>query len=138
MKKRGRQDKKAKEAASKTESDTAPASLPNGSQFEVAFLQHDGIEPFTKWFQELRDRTARQRIAARLKVVSSGSLGNTETVGDGVNELKIDYGPGYRVYYGREGRTIVVIISGGDKSTQTADIKRAQDLWKEHNATKNP
>lgn len=79
-----------------------PVSGAASSYWEVVFLQDDGVEHFTKWFHELRDSVARQRIAARLRIVSSGLLGNTESVGEGVSELKIDYGPGYRVYYGRK------------------------------------
>ena len=95
-------------------------------------MQDEGVAPFVKWFNQLRDRTAKQRISARLTAVEQGKLGHTEVVGEGVSEFKIDYGAGYRVYYGRKGDVLVVIICGGDKSTQAADIKRAKELWKKY------
>ncbi|MGR4869995.1 type II toxin-antitoxin system RelE/ParE family toxin [Variovorax sp. LARHSF232] len=83
-------------------------------------------EPFGTWLDALGDKVARARISARLKrVEQSGHFGDVEPVGEGVFEMRIDHGPGYRLYYYREGATVVFMILGGDKSTQRRDIKRA-------------
>lgn len=80
---------------------------------------------YTRWYEHLRDRQARMRIAARIRQVSSGCLGDFKPVGDGVYELRIRYGPGYRVYFALQGGTLVILLAGGDKSTQRRDIRRA-------------
>jgi putative addiction module killer protein len=80
------------------------------------------------WLAELRDRRAAARIAARIDRLRFGNPGQVEAVGEGVSELKVDYGPGYRVYYKRRGATLVVILCGGDKSDQASDIRRAKAL----------
>jgi putative addiction module killer protein len=85
-------------------------------------------EVFEAWLADLRDRRAAARIAARIDRLSLGNPGQVEPVGDGVSEMKIDYGPGYRVYWKRRGEEIVILLCGGDKSTQSADIKRAKAL----------
>lgn len=89
---------------------------------------------FDKWLSSLRDRRAIARITARLDRLASGNPGDTEPVGNGISELRIDYGPGYRVYYLRQGRYVVVLLCGGDKSSQGRDIKQAKtlaELWKD-------
>jgi len=86
---------------------------------------------FRIWLRELRDVSARLRIAARLRCVELGNLGDTKSVGDGVQELRIDYGPGYRLYFVRRGSAIIVLLCGGDKNSQQADIRRAKVLAKE-------
>jgi putative addiction module killer protein len=83
---------------------------------------------FTQWFKGLRDRQARSRIAARIRRLSLGNPGDVKPVGEGVSELRIDYGPGYRVYFVQEGQTLVILLAGGDKRTQSADISIALDL----------
>lgn len=83
---------------------------------------------FSSWLDRLRDARARVRILARLDRVSEGNLGDTRVIGEGVSEFRIDYGPGYRVYYTRQRKTIVVLLVGGDKSTQAKDIRRAIQL----------
>jgi putative addiction module killer protein len=80
---------------------------------------------FETWFSGLRDTQARARISARIRRLSLGNPGDVKPAGAGVSEMRIDYGPGYRVYYIQQGPVIVVLLCGGDKSTQTADIKRA-------------
>jgi putative addiction module killer protein len=79
----------------------------------------------------LRDQKARARIDARIRRLELGNPGDVEPVGEGVSELKIDYGPGYRVYFVKNGKTVVVLLCGGDKSTQDQDIKKAKTLAKE-------
>lgn len=91
--------------------------------FEVRQTQE-----FREWLHKLRDDRARVKITERLLRVEGGNFGDVEPVGDGVSELRIDYGPGYRVYFTRRGRMVVVILCGGDKRTQTADIKRAKRM----------
>jgi putative addiction module killer protein len=88
-------------------------------------------ETFTKWRLKLKDATAKAAIALRLARLSLGHTGDASPVGEGVNELRIHYGPGYRIYYQRRGNLIVVLLCGGDKSTQAKDIARAKLLAKE-------
>lgn len=83
---------------------------------------------FSKWLDRLRDAGARARILSRLTRVEDGNLGDTRPVGEAVSELRIDYGPGYRVYYTRQQKTLIFLLVGGDKSTQERDIRRALQL----------
>lgn len=85
-------------------------------------------ETFRKWRLRLRDERARALIASRLDRLAQGHAGDAEPVGDGISELRIHYGPGYRVYFQKRGNTIVVLLCGGDKGTQTKDIKTAKRL----------
>ena len=85
----------------------------------------DGRQPFVEWLAGLADRQARARIQARLAVVAAGSLGDVEPAGEGVLELRINWGPGYRVYCARVG-DVVILLDGGDKRTQHEDIKNAK------------
>ncbi len=87
----------------------------------------NGKRPFVEWLAALHDRQARVKIQARLARVAVGNFGDVETVGEGVLELKVDWGPGYRVYFARIDRTLVLLLCGGDKSTQQKDIDRAKD-----------
>lgn len=83
---------------------------------------------FTKWFNSLKDRRAKARIQARIDRVELGHFGDSEPVGEGVNELRIFYGPGYRVYFVERGAVVVILLSGGDKSTQQTDIAKAKEI----------
>ena len=85
-------------------------------------------ETYRAWFAALRDPTARARIDIRLRRLSLGNFGDVKAVGAGVSELRIDYGPGYRVYLTRRGEALVVLLAGGDKRTQQRDIATAQAL----------
>jgi putative addiction module killer protein len=85
---------------------------------------------FEAWFSNLRDRQAQVRINARIRRLSLGNPGDVKSVGSGVSELRIDYGPGYRVYFLRRGDILAVLLCGGDKRTQDADIKRAIEVAK--------
>jgi putative addiction module killer protein len=101
--------------------------------FEVRrYCTVGGREPFTDWLSGLRDRQAQARILVRLERLELGNFGDCKPVGAGVSELRIDWGPGYRVYFGRDGRTVVVLLCGGDKRKQDADIKKAVELWQEY------
>jgi putative addiction module killer protein len=91
-------------------------------------------ETFRKWRTKLKDERARTAIALRLTRLAYGHVGDAEPAGQGVSELRIHYGPGYRVYFQRRGDTIIVLLCGGDKSTQAKDIKTAKrlaDEWSE-------
>lgn len=83
---------------------------------------------YAQWFDGLRDRRARARIDARIRRLSLGNPGDVKPVGEGVSELRIDYGPGYRVYFVQRGQTLVILLAGGDKRTQAADIRAAIEL----------
>jgi putative addiction module killer protein len=86
---------------------------------------------FDMWFERLRDRRAAARVQARIDRAESGNLGDCKPVGDGVSEMRIDYGPGYRVYFLQRGADVVILLVGGGKSTQTKDIERAKELAKQ-------
>ena len=83
---------------------------------------------FTEWLDSPRDIHARARVLARIERLASGNPGDVKPVGEGVSELRIDYGPGYRVYYTKQGRKIIILLVGGDKRTQSRDIKKAISL----------
>lgn len=85
-------------------------------------------EVFAEWLNGLADMRARERIAQRIVRVQAGLLGDVKPVGDGVSELRVDHGPGYRVYFVQRGRVLIVLLCGGDKSGQQRDIRRAKAL----------
>ena len=85
-------------------------------------------EIYSRWFKSLRDREARARIDIRIRRLSMGNAGDVKPIGQGVSELRIDYGAGYRVYFIQRGDTFIVLLAGGDKRTQDRDIKTAIDL----------
>lgn len=85
-------------------------------------------EEFSGWLCRLRDANAVARIVGRIRRMETGNPGDTKSVGQGVLEMRIDYGPGYRIYYVHRGARIVILLCGGDKRTQQQDIKRAQKL----------
>jgi len=85
-------------------------------------------DEYARWFEKLRDRQARARILARVRRLSLGNPGDVAPVGEGVSEMRIDHGPGYRVYFKQHGETVVVLLAGGDKRTQQRDIEKAKAL----------
>jgi putative addiction module killer protein len=91
----------------------------------------NGLVPFDEWFDSLRDQRMQVAVDARLARVRAGNFGDHKSVGGGVFELRIACGPGLRVYYGSHGQKIVVLIGGGDKRSQSRDIRRAQQLWQQ-------
>ena len=91
-------------------------------------------DTFDTWLQDLKDRVARARIEARIVRMALGNPGDVKPVRDGISEMRIDHGPGYRVYFMQRGQMVIVLLAGGDKRTQDADIKRAIEVakdWKE-------
>jgi putative addiction module killer protein len=92
--------------------------------------QLQSTDVFDRWLRDLGDRKARARILARLESAQLGNLGDTKAVGAGVREMRVHFGAGYRVYFAQRGRVVLVLLCGGDKSTQPRDIARAQRLLK--------
>jgi putative addiction module killer protein len=89
---------------------------------------------YRKWIKNLRDSRAKARVFDRIDRLANGNHGDTKPVGDGCSELRIDYGPGYRIYYKETGKEIILLLCGGDKTTQDADIARAIKIAKDFNA----
>ena len=83
---------------------------------------------YSRWFSKLRDPRAKAKINIRIRRLSLGNPGDVEPIGSGLSELRINYGPGYRIYYMKHGSEYIVLLAGGDKASQQRDIKRAQDL----------
>ncbi|MBM4133959.1 MAG: type II toxin-antitoxin system RelE/ParE family toxin [Nitrospira sp.] len=105
----------------------------DGALIEIrSYVTEDGDIPFSDWLDVLRDERAQARILVRLDRVRLGNFGDCVSVGEGVKELRIDYGPGYRVYVGQAGATLVLLLCGGDKRTQARDIRRAKACWKDY------
>jgi putative addiction module killer protein len=97
----------------------------------------DGKQPFREWIDSLKDFAAQGRILARLERVRLGLLGDSKPVGEGVYELRIDAGPGYRVYFGKDGRSVVILLCGGRKASQPKDIAGAREFWKDYRSRKD-
>ena len=110
-------------------SSEVPATQPK--QLEL-YLTRKGDVPFTEWLDTLRDVKARAKIRVSLDRLQLGNPGDSKSVGGGVSELRINFGPGYRVYFGQDGTKLVILLCGGDKSTQQEDIKRAQQYWTDY------
>ena len=86
---------------------------------------------FASWFSDLRDLTARAHILRRIERAGAGNLGDVAPVGEGVSEMRIPHGPGYRLYFIQRGREVIILLAGGDKASQRRDIKSAKELAKE-------
>lgn len=95
------------------------------------YLNSDGRDPFADWLASLADRRARAFAVVRVGRMEAGAFGDCKPVGAGVWEARIDYDPGYRVYYARAGNRLILLLTGGDKRKQKADIARAVDYWKD-------
>jgi len=100
------------------------------------FITGDDTNPFREWLDSIKDMRTQIKIDLRLARVRLGNFGDTKSVGKGVYELKIQFGPGYRIYYGLEGNKIVILLCAGDKSSQKKDIKKAIMFWKEYRGEK--
>lgn len=100
------------------------------------YLTHEGKDLYQEWLDGLKDRIAKARITTRVNRVAAGAFGDCKPVGDGVWELRIDQGPGYRVYYSQAGKTIVLLLLGGDKRKQQSDINKAINCWQDYQRRK--
>ena len=98
----------------------------------IVYRTAAGKEPFTDWLNNLRDPATRRRILKRLLRLEQGHYGDFRSVGGGVNELRFFFGAGYRVYFAEDGDTLVILLCGGDKSSQRRDIQRAKAYWQEY------
>jgi putative addiction module killer protein len=98
----------------------------------LEYLDRHDRNPFRDWLEGLKDQQARARIRVRLNRVRLGNFGDCKSLGGGVSELRISHGPGYRVYFGRKGNTVVILLCGGDKGTQSKDIALAQAYWEDY------
>jgi putative addiction module killer protein len=103
------------------------------AQIEIRrYRAASGAEPFNNWLLRLRDRQAKARVLVRIDRLESGNFGDCKALRGGVHELRIDWGPGYRVYFGRDGNLLVILLIGGDKRTQATDIRRALEYWQDY------
>lgn len=96
------------------------------------YVTENGRCPFDEWLDGLKDKKTQAIVATRLNRVVQGNFGLCRSLGGGVSELKVDYGPGFRVYFGEDGDTIVVLLCGGNKATQSKDIERAKAFWADY------
>jgi putative addiction module killer protein len=101
------------------------------------YTMSSGSRPFSDWLKGLRDLKGRATIRVRLDRLEQGNFGNSEPAGEGVRELKIDFGPGYRVYFAEDGPKIVLLLLGGDKKSQKKDIKTAKRYWEDYRRRKD-
>ena len=95
------------------------------------YQAESGKEPLSDWLQSLRDKQAQAKIRVRIRRLESGNFGDCYPVGEGVHELREHLGAGYRVYFGRHGQTVVILLCGDSKKSQTADIKAAKVYWED-------
>jgi putative addiction module killer protein len=102
------------------------------ARIEILLYRRGRSTPFSDWLASLKDARAVGIVRARLNRIRLGNFGDCKSVGRGIEELRIDFGPGYRVYYGREGSLVVILLCGGSKGMRARDILRAQSYWKEY------
>ena len=100
----------------------------------LIYETEDEKRPFESWLDDLRDINTRSIIRKRLNRIRLGNLGDIKALGAGLYEFRIDFGPGYRIYFGEDGPRIVVLLAGGDKASQERDIKKAKMYWEDYNA----
>jgi putative addiction module killer protein len=99
------------------------------------YLAPDGSSPYAKWFKDL-NALAAAKVAIAITRMAQGNLSNTKGVGSGLQEYRIDFGPGYRIYFGRDGERLVILLGGGTKRRQSDDIRNAQALWADYRRRK--
>ena len=108
----------------------------NGHPIEIQYYRTpNGKQPFTEWFESIRDKNTQNRIDKRLERLEDGNFGDCQSVGEGVFELRFHFGPGYRIYFGQIGNTLVLLLCAGDKTSQTRDIELAKTYWIEYKET---
>jgi putative addiction module killer protein len=96
------------------------------------YTDENGKSPYAQWLGRLRDAKTKAKVIMQVDKMELGLFGDVEPIGDGLSELRIHYGPGYRVYFGKEGKQVYLLLCGGDKSTQSKDIKKAKTYWQDH------
>jgi putative addiction module killer protein len=102
-------------------------------RYEVIFYADENDKrPFEKWIESLKDIRAKGKVLAKIEHMSDGNFGDHKRYGGGVAEVRIHYGPGYRIYYGMDDETLIVLLCGGDKSSQTKNFKQAKAFWKDY------
>ena len=101
----------------------------------IEYRVPNGVSPFARWFNEL-DAVAAAKVTTALYRMEQGNRSNVKAVGEGVSEYRIDFGPGYRIYFGQEGGVLIVLLGGGTKKGQSADIRLAQEHWRDYKARK--
>ena len=115
------------------ESRSEDAALAAGQQYVLkALVLENGACPIEDWLNSIKDTQTKQRVQSRLDRVERGNLGDCKPVGQGIFEIRLDFGAGYRIYYAVAGTTLIVLLAGGDKSSQDKDIVTAQALWKDN------
>lgn len=96
------------------------------------YISRDGKKPFIDWLKKLRDQRARDRIHNQIDRLRLGNAGDFKSVGNGLYELRIHYGPGYRIYFGKTGKQIILLLCGGSKASQREDVQRAKQYWEDY------
>ena len=96
------------------------------------YVRRDGKKPFVAWIKKLRDQRARDRIHNQIDRLRLGNAGDFKSIGNGIYELRIHYGPGYRIYFGQTGKQIILLLCGGNKASQQQDVNRAKQYWQEY------
>lgn len=105
------------------------------TEYQIKEFVREGSSLFQEWFDDL-DSIAASKITTALYRLQYGNFSNVRSVGSGVSEYKIDFGPGYRIYFGRDGYTLIILLTGGTKKTQSKDIEKAKIFWQEYKAGK--
>ncbi len=102
----------------------------------LEYVSRDGKIPFSVWWRKLKDRQARNRILIQIDRLELGNTGDCKSLGNGVYERRIHYGPGYRIYYGKTGKQIILLLCGGNKASQQQDVRRAKQYWEDYRSRK--
>jgi putative addiction module killer protein len=105
------------------------------TEYQIKEFVREGSSLFQEWFDDL-DSIAASKVTTALYRLQYGNFSNVRSVGSGVSEYKIDFGPGYRIYFGRDGYTLIILLTGGTKKTQSKDIEKAKIFWQEYKARK--
>jgi len=106
--------------------------MENREKTILIYVKEDGKMPFSDWLESLRDRKARAIIRTRINRIRLGNLGDCKSVGEGVSELRVNFAAGYRVYFAQQGNMVIILLHGGDKSSQQKDIKQAKLYWQDY------
>lgn len=102
----------------------------------IIYESQSGKVPFEEWLEDLKDKKGRAKIRVQLDRLAQGNMGKCASIGKGVFELKVNFGPGYRIYFGQDGKRLIILLCGGDKSTQRKDIQKAQEYWTDYSRRK--